>query len=280
MSHYTEIMKNPHTLKLEKLSNFHYLYNGLKKKYSQQTTRDKQRVKDFEDNIEEYCKLLNGHKGINEKIIPRDLASPVTHNSDLEEIARRASSYFEQGLQMYITSTKMHINSSPLVEYYSFLQCVKGAVLLNLEINEPKLFSFHGIITDKTYSKPYIKAKIKSFGVFQALILLKNTKDDIKDYIENHYDLRLKILLEGKMIKKIGNLRKDIRTPMDYPIPPFIVSWMLSSLVRYTPKIWQDIYYGVEDSIILKIHEYRRKNIIEAIDSLLPYYYDDKIHVV
>ena len=29
MSHYTEIMENPHTLKLEKLSNFHYLYNGL-----------------------------------------------------------------------------------------------------------------------------------------------------------------------------------------------------------------------------------------------------------
>ena len=273
-------MENPHTLKLEKLSNFHYLYNGLVRSYSRSNSHFEKKINDFNEKIEEYHSILIDKNAIDKASSPSDLATPLDENSDFTEIARRAASFFEQGLQMYLTSTTMHINSSPLVEYYSFLQCVKGAVLLNFEIKNSKLFSYHGIKPDKTYLKPYIKAEVKIFGVFQTLLLLKGSKDDLHDFLNNKYDLRLRSLVEGKLIKGVGNVPKEIRVPMDYPIPAFIVSWMLSSLVRYKPKIWQDIYYGIKDSLILKIHEYRRKEVVEAIDSILPYYYDDKTIVV
>ena len=41
----------------------------------------------------------------------------------IRDVARKASVYFQQGLEMLETSISMPENTSPLVEYYALLQC-------------------------------------------------------------------------------------------------------------------------------------------------------------
>lgn len=278
MSRNREIIKYQHTIKLEKLSNPYYLHKGLEKKYLTQNTSLKKRLQDeineYNDKINHYNNWLQSNKKIKEGRSSQDIAIPVDENSDLETIAKKAASFFQQGLEMYLTSQKMHINSSPLVEYYSFLQCVKGRVLLDLEIKDNSLFSFHGLIVDREATNTYMKVKVKPFGVFQALLLLKGSITEINDYLSGKYVLKLESLIEKKLLQKTFDPTNFIekRVDRDDPMPRFVMSFILSSLVRYFPQVWQEIYLGLSDSIILKIHDYRRDEITDALDAILPFY--------
>ncbi|MFW9917156.1 MAG: hypothetical protein ACFFGZ_16235, partial [Candidatus Thorarchaeota archaeon] len=53
----------------------------------------------------------------------------------------------------------------------------------------------------------------------------------------------------------------------------FLTSWMLSMLVRYQPKAWQQILSGTDDDIINRIRDFRRNNIPGTIRSFLRDYY-------
>lgn len=278
------ISENAHTQKLVRLSNRKYLYEGLKSKYS---PKNEALLGNLCEKIERYDEIITFYYNIITDIenkreteqnkipdSPHSLVKPVNSNSNFKEIAENASIYFQQGLELYLSSMNMNINSAPLVEYYSFLQCVKGAVLLDLEIKDFRLFSQHGLSIKKRRSNSYLRAKVKTFGVFQTLLLLQSSKTEIEDFLYGQYNLTLESLLEAKLLRKIKNSQdfNEKRNPMDYAPPVFIASWMLSSLVRYFPKTWQKIYFGLDDMLILRIGGYRDEYIPEAIDSLLPYY--------
>ncbi len=155
--------------KLERLSIRYYLEKQLKKKYQSTDDRTLERFQknttDYENRIAYFAEtiLQNNYK-------PEDLAIPTTQNSDFEKIATKAAVYFQQGREMLQTALYIPENSSPLVEYYGFLQCAKG--MIQLELDDPKklLFSRHGLsFTEK--NTRYISAIIQKRGVFSALLI-------------------------------------------------------------------------------------------------------------
>ncbi|GAJ03803.1 unnamed protein product [marine sediment metagenome] len=81
------------------------------------------------------------------------MISPRNENSAFELLASEVSLYFHQALQMLKTSQEMSESSSPLVEYYGYLQCVKGIILMELNPNQELFFSYHGISYDKEKHK-------------------------------------------------------------------------------------------------------------------------------
>lgn len=282
MSRQSLINQKPHTLKLEKLANRKYLYEGLKLRYSPKNealdNKLHEKIDRYDEIIAFYHETItdieNKRKIKKIKIpnSPQDLAKPVNPESKFKKIADKASIYFQQGLELYLSSMNMNINSAPLVEYYGFLQCVKGAVLLDFEIKDFRLFSQHGLTIKRGRSNRNLRAKVMTFGVFQALLLLQSSEPEIENFLHRRYYLTLESLLEEKLLKNVKNSQdsNEIRNPMDYAPPVFIASWILSSLVRYFPILWQKIYFGLDDMLILRIGEYREKNIPEAIDSILP----------
>ncbi len=150
---------------LEKLTNPYYLQTRIEDHY---LSKEILNVRNLGSDKDDYIKRIfeyfsytgfdwRGKKPSN----PQELAKPHDSDSEFREIALKASSYFQQGLELYKTSLMMDINSSPLIEYYSFLQCVKGNAIIELDLNENLLFSFHGISSDFN-SERYPKAVIKT----------------------------------------------------------------------------------------------------------------------
>ncbi len=164
-----------------------------------------------------------------------------------ERIGKRSASFFKQTKVMYETSLNMNDNSSPLVEYYSLLQCVKGRVLLQLEINEGILFKNHGITCqfDKKKDK-YPKVNIKASGVFHSLLLVCDPWNEMNDFFTGKIDLSLDQLLTRGLFS---------------PASAFILSFILSSLVRYHPEYWQTILLGIDDDIIRKNQRFSERQI-------------------
>ena len=158
-------------------------------------------------------------------------------------------------------------SSSPLVEYYGFLQCAKGIILLELNVNKDLLFSNHGLTTAKTSSR-YIRVTIKPRGVFSALLLrigqtlpprYMKFEEAIDEFFSGSYNLSLEEIVRDN--PAYGD-----------PVFAFIVSWMLSSLVRYKPLKWKEIQDGKKDDIISNIRDYREKYLPEALEYLLREY--------
>lgn len=197
---------------------------------------------------------------------PQDLVTPLTPDSNFSSIAEEAAIYFKQGHQMLKTSSNMQEESSPLVEYYGFLQCVKGTILLELWVNQELFFSKHGLTSAKTNSC-YINAEIKPFGVFSALLLRRgktmfmDPEKTMMTFFSGSYCLSLE-----EIINK--HIQGD-------PVFAFIGSWMLSTLVRYRPKTWDEILQGKKDEIIRLIRDYRTDEIAQAIRNLLIEYAPD-----
>lgn len=294
MSRDFRMEENDHTMKLEKLTNFHYLLEGLKKRFAQDMPYTKQvdeEIKRYEENIKEYHTLLIEMEDLkkakpdydpcSETSIPdspEKIATPVTHKSCLETITTNAIPHFQQGLEMFLTSQTMNINSQPLLEYYSFLQCVKGNLLLNLEIKDYNLLNYHGIKAAKRTRDVIIRAKVKYFGVFQTLFLLKKPKHvndssyDMKKYLNGDYYLTLESLVKERLLekRKDGNDYNKHRIANDDPMPAFIISNLLSTLVRYYPRKWQEICLGIKTDLILDINKWRRNIFPDAFAKLLP----------
>lgn len=266
MSRHLFIRQHGHTTMLEKLSNTYHLEKILQNKYFPKEPRLQSLLQDqitgYQKKINYYFNLLSISDKKRKKIAnPENIAKPVDKNSNIHEIATKASSYFQQGLEMYLTSMTMNINSSPLVEYYSILQCIKGRILLDLEINEEVMFSNHGIVSDKAnQNTKYVRTSVKPFGVFQSLLLVESTSTEINEYLMGQKNISLLEIMN----------KTHYFSPNDMTAA-FMVSWMLSTLVRYNPTIWQQIYFGVDNDDIFAINKYRRDDIPNALNRMLTY---------
>ena len=155
----------------------------------------------------------------------------------------------------------MPLNTAPLVEYYGLLQCVKGTILMTLNLRNSIFFRYHGLTyIDPSNPDNYIKAEIKT-GVFLALLIRQTFYDEetnrieMEEYLKENYKPSLKDLINNNSVPAV-----------------FIISWMLSSLVRYKTKVWQEICAGEEDELITKIQEFRRSTFPKAIKNLFWWY--------
>ncbi|MHA2243881.1 MAG: YaaC family protein [Candidatus Hodarchaeales archaeon] len=254
--------------KLEDLSYPYYLQKRLEDYWVILAKKDPEYIEKEKLHLKEKIKDYYEHDSLEESILdwkdnkPKNIekiAKPRSLSPGyLERLAKRSASFFRQAKVMYETSLNMNDNSSPLVEYYSLLQCVKGSVLLQLEVNEEILFRSHGITCqfDKTKDK-YPKANIKATGVFHSLLLVCDPWDEMNDFFTGKIDLSL-----DKLLTRIPNS----------PASAFILSFILSSLVRYHPEYWQTILLGTGDDIIREINNFRREKLPESIDRLFHYY--------
>jgi len=205
------------------------------------------------------------------------------NEEDIRKVARKASVYFQQGLEMLETSFSMPENTSPLVEYYALLQCAKGFIILDLDVKEELFFTQHGLThaknIDERKSSKFINAIIKPLGVFSALAIRRaqfidqRTEENDPVYYQNdleyYFDEEYKPSIENIVI--FGDENPDIKM-INHSLTAFIGSWMLSSLVRYAPMKWQEILAGQETDLIKDIRDFREESLIRAFDSFLPDY--------
>lgn len=250
---------------LEKITIPYILQNVLEELYhppnQEKQNRLIERIEESKRRIAYFAnKVLKGRYKVH------DLATPHTPDSNVESIAEEAAIYFQQGYEMLQTSQNMPLSSNPLVEYYGYLQCVKGIIILNLNVNKKHFFAFHGLTSAKTNSQ-YINIQIKPRGVFSALLLYQGStytphKMKFEDAVDYFYSSSYTPSLEEIVREHYGG----------DPIFIFIGSWMLSSLVRYNPLKWKEILDGKKDDIISGIRDFRRIGIYRALESLLGRY--------
>ncbi|MBA7540278.1 hypothetical protein ES705_32573 [subsurface metagenome] len=191
-----------------------------------------------------------------------DLGKARNSNTDFMQVGHESTLYFYQAYEMFKSVLKMGENSSPLVEYYALLQCIKGIIHLEFDVNEKFFFEHHGLSKESfSDTRPYITAKLASKGVFLAL-LLKVTRKGLKGFsdIDKYLDQNYKPSLED-VIKQKAELPEI-----------FVGSWLLSNIVRYKPSLWIEILSGRKDDIIRDIRNFRRKEIPRLIESLLKKY--------
>ncbi len=182
---------------------------------------------------------------------------------DYTEIAIYSSIYFQQIYEMFKTALKMDENSSPLVEYYALLQCVKGVFCLEYEMkDEVFFFTHHGLSKKGKYveNRPYMHAKVYDKGVFYSLLLLlaeDNLKGfpNISDYLEKRS--------VPSFVDVIGSYN---------PFDAFVGSWMLSNIVRYKPQLWLKLLEGKDDDIIDTVRDFRGESIPRLIENLFRSY--------
>ncbi len=253
--------------RLEDLSYPYYLKNKLEYYWVTVAKKNPEHIEKVKQNLIERISTYYEHDTLrNSKLVwrgkkPRtaeELAKPISLDTDYGKIAVKSASYFKQANELYKTSLTMNDNSSPLVEYYSFLQCVKGCVLLLLDINEEILFRQHGTSHQfNESSDKYPRANIKTTGVFHTILLLQDPYNEMNKYFtKGEMDLSLDNLLEFRS---------------HTPASAFIISFILSSLVRYYPEYWQRKLQGIEDDIIREIIHFRCEVLPKQIDSLFPY---------
>lgn len=203
---------------------------------------------------------------------PQELIKPVNSSSDFMQIAMKSALYFRQGKEMLETAIDMPNFSSPVLLYYGFLQCVKGIILLEYDIDESLFFTQHGITNKKpkktnpsTRVSQYLNGTIMPFGVFPVLIiqqsdLIKYSKKyetDMDYYFSGYCSISLEDIIDSRNI--------DVSKA-------FVGSWILSSIVRYNPIMWQELLSGTEDTIIKKILDFNRYTIPnEIINLIYPY---------
>jgi hypothetical protein len=208
--------------------------------------------------VEDLKMSINANE--NYKITDNDV-DRLSFDDDVNEVVM----YFKQGLEMYQTSLSMSEFTSPLLEYYALVQCVKG--LFRLQFNLPsksQLFNGHGL------GHKNMQAKVHKHGVFHALNIISSRGGDIKEDFLNKYK-------EGTMTDKLENcLKKSISTHYGNNQMPqsslsycFTASFILSSLVRYNPRKWQEIITGEESELILNIRNFRSNDFPNALRTLL-----------
>lgn len=246
----------------------------------------------YEKKIAYYFGIKENCNAVKQEIKRKELDIELTdaikvrefeNKEKISKIAQKASIYFQQGLEMLETSLSMPETTSPLVEYYALLQCVKGSVILDLDVNEKIFFTRHGITqtqeieTETNIVSEYINACVKPLGVFSALAIRfahfidqrKETGDKLHyvNMMETYFSKDFTPSIENLLIGEEGNPYIGI---LRVPLTSFIGSWMLSSLVRYSPMNWQEILAGQKNNLVRYIREFRSEFIPAAFDSFLP----------
>lgn len=191
----------------------------------------------------------------------KQIIHPRPYRTSFKEVAEEIAVYFRQSIAFFRTALNMPLNTAPLVEYYGLLQCIKGSILMTLNVKNPVFFKYHGLKSiEPDNPDDIIKAEIKP-GVFPALLIRHTHFDDergrieMNDYLKKNYTPSLKDLINDEIIPSV-----------------FIVSWMLSTLVRYKPKLWQEICAGEEDNFITKIQRFRREIFPKTIKKIFWWY--------
>ncbi len=222
-------------------------------------------------------------KKLESTISPKDSITVRKFESeeDIKEIALKASVYFQQALEMLETSFSMTENTAPLVEYYALLQCAKGFIILDLDVEEKLFFTLHGLtqtlIEGDDQVSAYIHAKIMPLGVFSALAVREAFFIDQRTERNEplHYENLLEYYFDEEYCPSIENVVIDNHTNpqrnyVAQSLTAFIGAWMLSNLVRYAPMKWQEILAGKENDLIKHIREFREEHLLRAFDSFLP----------
>lgn len=232
---------------------------------SQYATSDKRILglhKHFSDEFDQSLALIQNHWKNTQF---QNLIGYQYSIDNIPELAEEIALYFHQGRELLELSLGKFENSSPLVEYYGFLQCIKGVALLKLDVKDRKLFVHHGL-SSQSNDGEYIEAIIKNKGVFIILLLYQNSKHVVEHYVDNHLKVNLNVTLKESM-EQVGYLNN---------VGAFITSFLLSNLVRYHPRTWNELLSGKKDDIIADINDFRRQVIPIAIKSLiqeqLPYH--------
>jgi len=241
----------------------------------------------YEEKINYFFSLEKNVKGVQRQINLLKLKSKLNYidtvkarifnnEKEITNTARKASIYYQQALEMYQTSINMPETTSPLIEYYALLQCVKGSVLLDLDIKEDVFFRHHGI-SSIIKENSYINAIIQPVGVFSALTLrfahYQNQRDEEGETIL--YKNEMEVYFKEYFIPSLEEIicqPNSFTYELSHNTLPlvFIGSWMLSILVRYNPLIWQDILAGQKNDLIYFIRDFREEEIPKAIESCLP----------
>jgi len=78
--------------------------------------------------VKDSLKRLKNDKG------PSEFIQPINASSDFEQISMKSALYFKQGKEMLETAINMPVFSSPILLYYGFLQCIKGTILLEFNL--------------------------------------------------------------------------------------------------------------------------------------------------
>ena len=134
-----------------------------------------------------------------------DIAKPWPLRSNCSYIAKVSSIYFKQGYELLKASQTMDDNTSPLVEYYGFVQIIKGVINLDLEIIDQDMFSKHGLVYLKTTSN-YINADIKFYGILSSFILRHGDTKKWISIIQVIVFLQLKKLFVSIIQKVLENI--------------------------------------------------------------------------
>jgi len=265
---------------IEKLSIPYYLETKLREEHSipkfltdkdTQNARQNQKAK-----IAMYNEKIKKYISINYPKLQDEFSQikPIDHTCDFRDIALNASLFFQQGKQMLFTSLDMPESSSPLVEYYGYLQCIKGAILLELSVDFNFFFKHHGVSptmknrnekakNEQIRREFYLRADIKKKGVLQALLIRS------QGYLGKYDETRFDCYLNGSYkptLEYVMGLRKA-----DSP-NAFLGSWMLSTIVRYEPKKWQSICSGLDGDLIDNIRTFRRNSIPNGLRRLIQSY--------
>lgn len=199
-------------------------------------------------------------------------SKPVNSNINFELLAQKASLYFRQGKELLRSAQDISEFSRPILDYYAYLQIIKGVIILNFEINDSNFLSYHGIVPDRNANYQYITPRVKKFGVLQLLLISLthlHENSDHNNYIKKFtHDVRITLEECIDMIKGIYEV-----------IPLYIFLWSLSFLVRYSPEKWQLILSGrSEDELIRKIRRIRNINFPSIVHHLLREYSDERFY--
>ena len=193
--------------------------------------------------------------------------------NDFSPRAEKASLYFQQALELYRTSISMPQNTKPLVEYYSLLQAVKGSIILELDFDKDYHFENHGLTADYD-DEVYIRAKIKERGVFPALLIrFSKILDSREDIGNKRFEYEMDKYFNKKYNPSLEELFEEIlRSPYESLPEVFISSWMLSTLVRYEPALWQKLLNGKHDEMSIDLQKFHDVKIPSAFNSLFSKY--------
>ena len=229
---------------------------------------------------------------------PLSIIRPLDSSCDFKKASYQCSLYFKQGKELLSTAIELSEFTSPIIQYYGLLQCIKGIILLDYELSNSPFFSYHGIREDKcttilTRSNTKLESKLKSlhqnakfaklkyplefkisnycnakimpFGVFTALLIHQSKqfaytpdrRTDMDYFLSGDCSLSLEEL--------VNSSHMDI-----YKV--FIISWTISTIVRYKPTLWQEIVSGSKDTIIKQLIDFMRYEVPNKLQDILnPY---------
>lgn len=220
--------------------------------YLKKFLEDRLNRTEYFDKVDTCLKLLNArilsHHNIDFEI--KKLSKPTEISLNLIYI----KSFISQALELFEAAESMTILAKPLVVYYAHLNLIKALSYATLKF-DTKLYSMHGL--EPVSGDPY-KASTKLVGFYTLFLaslgnykLLEENLDKTKDNpfqfsnLINSFEVLTSHKLYEHFLKYTNFLNKS-----------FIISFMLSTVTRYQPLLWQKKQDGTTESYISQINRF------------------------